>query len=892
MSGQVVVTASQPGYRDAEVEVELEPGQVVYQNLQLYRPRVEVDIAAFDFPLGGDDRLDANFTLDNRGSIDLPYWIRLVTTPVVMRDEVRGRSTRSVSGAGPGRDDPWDVVFDYNLTEITGYERIMGAEYAEGRFYLTSGDADHGATVLVLDWDGQLQRAFRQPLEAVGWGLRDLAWDGELLYGSQDGNIYSFTLDGETAGQQAGAPLTANRALAYDPEADGFWAAEWDSPWYLVDRDEQVQFQWDGHGLTGVYGMACRPFEPDGMPLYVFNREDDGTTGIYRADPREGNIERVHQYDGAPTGCFITGSWDANRWIIGGIVGSSPQRLVGFEIGRRAGWLSCEPISGQLEPREAVDITISINIPPDAAEEDDYSAELSVMAFGGEQAVASLEVEIVEGFRHFDPPEETDFYMTFEIESAEIEGVEISVGSEIAVVTPRGEIGGAVRWVSPPAEFRGYIADGAFRIGEPFEFIIWDGLEDHEYTADAEIVEGPSRFRIGERSVVRLAVVPPDTQTVPLEESWNLVSIYVQPSELDVTQILSEVDQRGNLVLVKDGLGRFWFPRFGYVGLGEWDLLAAYMIYVIEDDSFTVNGVKAPPDTPIFLRERWNSVGYLLDHPVDARVALEGILDVLVIAKNGYGDFMAPEHNYYGLGDMLPGQGFKINVSQEIDLVYNPGDELAVVREPSQPPLTIRTAPTGSDMSLLITALHRTCFRSGAEVVVLAGAERFPAGSILLDAADAGPYGIIIRGDDPMTPERDGAAEGDVLSLVVRYSGEEMIPEAEVLHGELTYSTDGFTVVELSSPVRAVPTGFVIDRIYPNPFNSRIRLSFGLPEAAGVELTVRDIRGRKVFELPVRGFPAGWHSYGIDASLWSSGIYLLELATPERRIVRKLALIR
>ncbi|HHE46492.1 MAG TPA: hypothetical protein ENL08_02155, partial [Bacteroidetes bacterium] len=236
LPGEYTVIASKPGYRGVNIQVALEPAENRELHLEIYHPRLDVDADQFGYVLGGGDGLDLNVTLSNTGDEPQPYLVRLEASTGGMRDAGDDRLLR---GTGqrltPARDDPWDTLFDFNLTEITGLERIVGAEFAGDRFFVTSGDPHRSAAVVVLDRDGNAISIFNQPFEQVGWGLRDLAWDGSLLYGSQDGDICSFDLDGNGVGRFEGAPLALNRALAYDPEADAFWATEWGEAWYLVD---------------------------------------------------------------------------------------------------------------------------------------------------------------------------------------------------------------------------------------------------------------------------------------------------------------------------------------------------------------------------------------------------------------------------------------------------------------------------------------------------------------------------------------------------------------------------------------------------------------------------------------------------------------------------------
>ncbi|NQU06270.1 MAG: carboxypeptidase regulatory-like domain-containing protein, partial [Calditrichaeota bacterium] len=301
--GHETVSVSKPGYPAYESEINVEPDGNHEFNIEIYRPVVTVTPDGFEYIFGAGDRAELSFMLQNDSEISLPYIIR-VRSQQVERDEAENRSLRSIREDTHRRDDPWDVVFDFNLTEATGLRRIMGAECIGDSFVIVAGDPVHGNVIARLDFSGNVGNVSNQPIEPVGCGLRDLADDGEFLYGSQGSEIISFNDGFETS--FPGAPLTLNRAIAYEPETDAFWVSEWAEPWYLVDREGNTLYEWSEHGLSGVYGFAW--FEDDdNLPLFALNLEDDGSSGIYAANPRTDEIELVHNIDGAPTGCFITG---------------------------------------------------------------------------------------------------------------------------------------------------------------------------------------------------------------------------------------------------------------------------------------------------------------------------------------------------------------------------------------------------------------------------------------------------------------------------------------------------------------------------------------------------------------------------------------------------------
>ena len=69
------------------------------------------------------------------------------------------------------------------------------------------------------------------------------------------------------------------------------------------------------------------------------------------------------------------------------------------------------------------------------------------------------------------------------------------------------------------------------------------------------------------------------------------------------------------------------------------------------------------------------------------------------------------------------------------------------------------------------------------------------------------------------------------------------------------------------------PTKFFLEQNYPNPFNPTTRISFIIPTASRVLLTVFDVLGREVTTLINKTMIAGYYNMEFNASELASGIY-------------------
>lgn len=88
-------------------------------------------------------------------------------------------------------------------------------------------------------------------------------------------------------------------------------------------------------------------------------------------------------------------------------------------------------------------------------------------------------------------------------------------------------------------------------------------------------------------------------------------------------------------------------------------------------------------------------------------------------------------------------------------------------------------------------------------------------------------------------------------------------------YGTITTSNEG---------EREVANVFKLDQNYPNPFNPSTNISFSLPNAANVNLTVYNLLGQKVATL-INGktMTSGPHAVAFDAGSLSSGVYIYRL---------------
>ena len=90
----------------------------------------------------------------------------------------------------------------------------------------------------------------------------------------------------------------------------------------------------------------------------------------------------------------------------------------------------------------------------------------------------------------------------------------------------------------------------------------------------------------------------------------------------------------------------------------------------------------------------------------------------------------------------------------------------------------------------------------------------------------------------------------------------------------------------------AVPERYVLKQNYPNPFNPTTTIEYNLAKNGHVKLEIFNVLGQKVETLVDRKCAAGNHKVTFDAKHLTTGLYFYVLETKDKRLVKKMALIK
>ncbi|NQT33707.1 PQQ-like beta-propeller repeat protein, partial [bacterium] len=497
--------------------------------------------------------------------------------------------------------DPWDLRSSAFLEEVLQDDFINGVVFADGRIYVSSGNnGDDISLIYVLDADGEYITEFEQVHESR-YGMRDLTWDGEIVWGADAGVLYGYNTDGEHVATIDGE-AASYRSLTWNPEDDVFISADITSNFFITDINGNLVETVVRPDELRTYGLAYWSDDPDGYNLYVFSANDEFDIRIIKVNLENSDAIVVAEFNfegGRPGGIHITNELDYLSWVLIGIV-QNPDYLGIWQIDGNREWFRIEPSAGALE----VD--------------------------GSQQFILTLDASGL-----------------------------------------------------PEQAFRGELV-----------FVIEGGGGQKILPVTMEVVEG----RV------------PTSRTLDLHIGWNLVSLNIQPFVDSVEVVMAPLVENDLLLLMKNGAGHFYIPAYDYNNISGWSVNEGYQLKMRSDAQLTVGGESVLRDDTILLREGWQIVSYYPRFPIETTIALSGIEDHLIIAKDERGDFYIPDWHFCNMDDMDEGRGYYINVDAEVELVYRSvrqedegaftGDRYSsVYDEPGQLPVH---PVTGSNMSLLV----------------------------------------------------------------------------------------------------------------------------------------------------------------------------------------------
>jgi len=88
------------------------------------------------------------------------------------------------------------------------------------------------------------------------------------------------------------------------------------------------------------------------------------------------------------------------------------------------------------------------------------------------------------------------------------------------------------------------------------------------------------------------------------------------------------------------------------------------------------------------------------------------------------------------------------------------------------------------------------------------------------------------------------------------------------------------------------PQKFTLLPNFPNPFNPSTTITYGLSKNSDVQIEIFNMLGQRVYQKTEANMARGYHTFKLNASGWSSGVYLYRISAENKTITRKMVLVR
>lgn len=369
-------------------------------------------------------------------------------------------------------------------------------------------------------------------------------------------------------------------------------------------------------------------------------------------------------------------------------------------------------------------------------------------------------------------------------------------------------------------------------------------------------------------------------QTIKLENGWNLVSTYIEPSDKKLVTNFKNLIETGVLETVKD-IENLYNPKIP-VGnsLLELENGKGYWVNVNQNNFWTMKGLKVSPEvSPIQLKEGWNLIGYLPYQALSPEIALGTVLNKIKLVKDAYSSFNPGLPSVFNtLHSMEAGKGYWIEMKEPGTLVF-PVDKL--------------------EKNQVDKEINLDLYKK--EIVKIKPNSTSGVGKVLF-AGKSVPEGLLVTvkvGDEVRAIGRTFLFEGEsYVSLVINSSISEKVTfylnmgEKDYISSYKHDTEPGKTLFKYLPLNFGSLTNEKPYLIYPNPTLGNINLRVNIKSFSDIKIKLLDITGREIKDdILSEKLPPGIHNFQFDLSSkvnFSAGVYWLKIHFANETFVERI----
>ncbi len=290
-----IVSVSVPGYNDSTVvDLVVEENDSVEVNIAMLHPSFNLSDEEILVSLEPNDVHELTFTIVNDGNGPLTWEAELT------REENEGAQ-------------PWNMDAMVHLDNNIGAGVLGGLAIVEDQMLVPGGYWNLNNWFYILDMEGALIDSFRQ-FGRYRYGTMDLAYDGTLVWGGDDRDVYGFSFDGSNSElhTQFRTTIIPLQAIAWDVDAELLWVAGQQTNILGYTRNGEYTAQLTNPGFI-INGMTFIDADAE-YPLHILHTVNGSDLTIHKMNPENGDTVFVAVLEpeegGTPNGGFVTTELD------------------------------------------------------------------------------------------------------------------------------------------------------------------------------------------------------------------------------------------------------------------------------------------------------------------------------------------------------------------------------------------------------------------------------------------------------------------------------------------------------------------------------------------------------------------------------------------------------